>query len=168
MDSLDVIKVCARRWYVFLPIVLLAAGAGFGLSRQLKSTYTAMGSYAFVYTHPDAVTPNAPDPRNANPLIANGNAALLGEAVQANLNGHHAGAVGGGEPRLRPGRVPDSDALQRHIATAVGGSYLVQTWADSPRPLRVSFRRFSRRRRRAPTTPRSAQAPRSCPATPRS
>lgn len=132
MDSLDVIKVCLRRWYVFLPLVLLAAGAGFGLSRQLKSSYTAIGSYAFVYTHPDAVRPDAPDPRNANPLIANGNAALLGEAVQASLNAGVMQERLGGSNR---GYAPDESPIPTHYSVTLppqSASYVVQTWADTP------------------------------------
>ena len=49
VDALDVLKVCLRRWYVVLPVVLLSLAAGIGLALQQKPTYTAFGSYALVY-----------------------------------------------------------------------------------------------------------------------
>jgi hypothetical protein len=131
VDSLDVIKVCLRRWYVFLPLVLLAAGAGVGLTKQVKPTYTATGSYAFLYPHPEAITPSA-DPRNQNPLVTQGYTALLGEAVQANLSSATLQETLGGKNR---GWAPDQPATNDHYTVTLppqSASYVVQTWADTP------------------------------------
>jgi hypothetical protein len=131
VDSLDVIKVCLRRWYAFLPIVIIAAGAGVGLSKQLRPTYTATGSYAFVYTHPEAVQPNAADPRNQNPLVAGGSTALLGEAVKASLSSDAMQEALGGNNRGYPA---DEEATPTHYSVTMpeqSASYVVQTWADS-------------------------------------
>jgi hypothetical protein len=131
VDSLDVIKVCLRRWYIFLPLLVIAAGAGVGLGRQLKPSYTSIGSYAFVYPHPDAVTSTAADPRNFNPLVGNGNAALLGEAVQADLNSTGTQSRLGGSNR---GYSPDEAPSDLHYVITIpqdSASYVIQTWADS-------------------------------------
>ena len=130
MDSLDVIKVCLRRWYVFLPLVLLAAGAGVGLSKQVKSTWSATGSYAFLYPRPEAITPSS-DPRNQNPLVLGGNTALLGEAVQANLS---SAAVQDELGRHNRGWAPDEPATATHYTVTLppqSASFVVQTWADT-------------------------------------
>ena len=130
MDSLDVIKVCLRRWYVFLPLVLLAAGAGVGLSKQVKPTYTATGSYAFLYPRPEAITPAA-DPRNQNPLVTQGYTALLGEAVQAQLSSASMQETLGGTNR---GWAPDEPATNNHYTVTLppqSASYIVKTWADT-------------------------------------
>jgi hypothetical protein len=130
VDSLDVIKVCLRRWYVFFPLILLAAGAGVGLSKQVKPTYTASGSYAFLYPRPEAITP-ASDPRNQNPLVTQGYTALLGEAVQAQLSSATMQETLGGTNR---GWAPDQPATNSHYTVtlpAQSASYVVQTWADT-------------------------------------
>jgi hypothetical protein len=130
VDSLDVIKVCLRRWYVFIPLVLLAAGAGIGLSKQVKPTYTAVGSYAFLYPHPESITPSS-DPRNLNPLVTQGYTALLGEAVQAQLSSAAMQETLGGSNR---GWAPDEPATNNHYTVThppQTASYIVQTWADT-------------------------------------
>jgi hypothetical protein len=130
VDSLDVIKVCLRRWYVFVPLVLLAAGAGVGLSKQVKPTYAATGSYAFLYPRPEAITPSA-DPRNQNPLVTSGNTALLGEAVQANLSSAAMQDLLGGSNR---GWAPDQPATAVHYTVTLppqSASFVVATWADT-------------------------------------
>jgi hypothetical protein len=130
VDSLDVIKVCLRRWYVFLPLLLLAAGAGVGLSKQVKPTYTAVGSYAFLYPRPEAITPAA-DPRNQNPLVTQGYTALLGEAVKAQLSSPSMQDTLGGTNR---GWAPDEPATNSHYSVSLppqSASYVVQTWADT-------------------------------------
>ena len=120
MDSLDVIKVCLRRWYIFLPLILLAAGAGVGLGKQVKPTYSATGSYSFIYPNPDAITATS-DPRNRNPLVTQGNTSLLGEAVQANLTSELVeDALGGNNRGYAPDETPTAGSLHRDEASAVG------------------------------------------------
>jgi hypothetical protein len=130
VDSLDVIKVCLRRWYIFLPLLLLAAGAGIGLSKQVKPTYRATGSYAFLYPNTEAITATS-DPRNRNPLVTQGNTALLGEAVQANLSSEIVENALGGNNR---GYAPDGTPTQAHYTVTLplqSASYVVQTWAET-------------------------------------
>ena len=66
VDALDVLKVCLRRWYVVLPVVLLSLAAGLGLALQQKPTYTASGSYALVY-YSSATAGKLSPPRLATP-----------------------------------------------------------------------------------------------------
>ena len=130
MDSLDVIKVCLRRWYVFFPLILLAAGAGVGLGKQVKPTYTATGSYSFIYPTPEAITATS-DPRNRNPLVTQGNTSLLGEAVQANLTSKVVEDAIGGNNR---GYAPDETPTETHYSVTLppqSASYVIKTWADS-------------------------------------
>ena len=130
MDSLDVIKVCLRRWYIFFPLILLAAGAGVGLGKQVKPTYTATGSYSFIYPNPDAITATS-DPRNRNPLVTQSNTSLLGEAVQANLTSELVEDAIGGNNR---GYAPDETPTAGHYTVTLppqSASYVVQTWADT-------------------------------------
>jgi hypothetical protein len=130
VDSLDVIKVCLRRWYVFFPLILLAAGAGVGLGKQVKPPYTATGSYSFIYPTPEAITATS-DPRNRNPLVTQGNTALLGESVLANLTSELVEDALGGNNR---GYAPDETPTQTHYTVTLppqSASYVVKTWADS-------------------------------------
>jgi hypothetical protein len=130
LDSLDVIKVCIRRWYVMLPVLLLAVGAGVGIASELRPSYVAFGSYAFVYAHADEIKPGEADPRNANPL-GGANAALLGEAVAADLRAvTNQNLLGGTNRGVAPGEATDGT----HYAVTLpqgSSSYLVQSWADT-------------------------------------
>jgi hypothetical protein len=130
VDSLDVAKVCMRRWYVMLPLLLLAVGAGLGLANRIKPTYTASGAYAFVYSHYDEVRADRADPRNANPLVAGGTA-LLGEAVMSDLMSGASQDSLGGDGRGY-GAQDEPNALHYRITVPQGSiSYYVETWADS-------------------------------------
>ncbi|CAN7490302.1 hypothetical protein LJR027_003180 [Terrabacter sp. LjRoot27] len=131
MDSLDVIRVCLKRWYIVLPVLLLAAGAGLGLARTSKATYTAAASFAFVWEHADEVAPREPDPRVKNPLAADGTG-LLGESVVASLTSVASQERLGGTNRgYEPGQ--SDDASHFSILQDDGRrSYTVRTWADSP------------------------------------
>ena len=79
MDAVDVIKVCIRRWYVMLPILLGAAGVGYQLVQSSETTYTAAASYGLVQP---GLTPGEQD--RANPLGPDGGA-LVGAALEAQL-----------------------------------------------------------------------------------
>jgi hypothetical protein len=81
VDVLDVLRVCLRRWYVVLPFIILALGAGFGLARQQKPSYTAFASYALVFHDPDTSSSSERSPLEQNPL----GATLLGEALVGDL-----------------------------------------------------------------------------------
>ena len=69
MDALDVVVVCLRRWWVVLPVLILAAVVGINMTHQQKPVYLATGGYALVYTHWDSTQPGSTvqDPRNAQP-----------------------------------------------------------------------------------------------------
>lgn len=82
MDALDVLLVAARRWYVFLSVVLLSVFAGLGLAQERQPTYAATGDFAVIYRHPAELKPNQADPRLANPLTQDN---LLKTAIVADL-----------------------------------------------------------------------------------
>jgi hypothetical protein len=131
LDSLDVIRVCLKRWYIVLPVLLLAAGAGLGLARTTKVTYTAAASFAFVWEHADEVAPREPDPRVKNPLAADGTG-LLGESVVASLTSVATQERLGGTNRgYGPGKA-DDDSHFSILQDDGQRSYTVRTWADSP------------------------------------
>ena len=136
MDAFDVIKVCFRRWWVLLPVILLALGSGLGLLQQQKPVYYGFGAFALVYTHGDALMPGGADPRNENPLSGNG-AALLGEAMGADFSSatsqERYGGVG--NKGTSPSQ-PDDDSFF-HVGVPQGSSaYLVETWGPSPQGVR--------------------------------
>lgn len=79
MDAVDIIKVCFRRWYVMLPILLGAAGVGYQLVQSSETTFTAAASYGLVQP---GLTPSEQD--RANPLGPDGGA-LVGAALEAQL-----------------------------------------------------------------------------------
>ena len=136
VDAFDVIKVCFRRWWVLLPVILLALGSGLGLLQQQKPVYYGFGAFALVYTHGDALMPGGADPRNENPLSGNG-AALLGEAMGADFSSatsqERYGGVG--NKGTSPSQ-PDDDSFF-HVGVPQGSSaYLVETWGPSPQGVR--------------------------------
>lgn len=135
MDALDVVRVCVKRWWVILPILLLAGVAGFGLSRQLKPEYAATGSYALVYAHSEAIKLDQPDPRNANPLAAEGGV-LLGEAIVADLTAPATElSLGSGTRGFGPGQA-DNQLNYAVTLPQNAKSFLVQTWGDSQNAVR--------------------------------
>ena len=80
MDAFEIAKICLRRFYVFVPIVLLAVAAGVQLSKDRPSSYT--GVAAFTVTYPVAPAPSSPtspeaDLRRLNPLFQNGPGPIL-------------------------------------------------------------------------------------------
>ena len=137
VDALDVLKVCLRRWYVVLPVILLSLGAGLGLALQQKPTYTASGSYALVYYSSDAIKEGERDPRGLNPLAAEG-AVLLGETLAADfMSGASQKAFGGvGNSGTAP-REPTEDTSYSVTLPEGSQSYLVQTWGKDPESLRA-------------------------------
>ena len=48
MDAVDILKICFRRWYVMLPILIGAAGVSYQLVEAQETTYTAAASYGLV------------------------------------------------------------------------------------------------------------------------
>jgi hypothetical protein len=130
MDTLDVLKVCVRRWWVCLPILVLAGVVGVSMSNQLKPEYMAYGSYAVVYDHAGAIQLNQPDPRNANPLSSDGGL-LLGETLVAELTSPTTQAeYGNGNRGFAPGQSDTGAAFSVSVPQGQK-SFLVQTWGDS-------------------------------------
>ena len=136
MDALDVMKVCLRRWYVMLPVVLLAVGAALGLALNQKPVYTAFGSYALVYTHGEDIKPNQVDPRSDNPL-SNENATLLAEALAADyMSKPMQKSLGGsGTSGVAPGDAADGSAYSVTLPEGAQ-SYRVQSWGPDPSAVR--------------------------------
>lgn len=132
MDALDVLKVCLRRWYVMLPVLVLALGAGVGLAQNQEQQYTASGSFALVYTHGEDIKPNEVDPRGANPL-AGENARLLGEAlVSAYMSKPRQEDLGkSGTSGVAPGD-PDNGTSFSVSLPENSQSYRVEAWGPDP------------------------------------
>jgi uncharacterized protein involved in exopolysaccharide biosynthesis len=89
MDSLDIARACVRRWYVFVPILVLAVGGGYTLASSRPASYQAAGTITLYYTKP-ATLPVAPgvvqlDPRAQNPLFTTGGVGLLITSIVADM-----------------------------------------------------------------------------------
>jgi hypothetical protein len=84
MDTLDVLRICVKRWFVFLPILLLAYYASQSLSSDRQPVYSATGSFAVIYHPTTALKPGQADPRQLNPLAAGGGS-LLKQALLTDL-----------------------------------------------------------------------------------
>jgi hypothetical protein len=84
MDAVDILKVCFRRWYVMLPILLGAAGVSYQLVQAQQITYTAAASYGLVQPDPPPRDPSGVE-ADPNPLGANGGV-LIGAALEAQLD----------------------------------------------------------------------------------
>jgi hypothetical protein len=136
VDALDVLKVCLRRWYVVLPVVLLSLAAGIGLASQQKPIYTAFGSYALVY-HSSGNTKDGRDPTERNPLATNG-AVVLGEALIADfMSGASQATFGGvGNSGTAPREPEDGTSYSVSLPDDGSQSYVVQTWGTDPESLR--------------------------------
>jgi hypothetical protein len=81
MDAVDILKICLRRWYVMLPILLGAAGVSYQLVQSQETTYTAAASYGLVQPR---LTSGA-DTGERNPLGTD-DSDLVGAALEAQLN----------------------------------------------------------------------------------
>jgi hypothetical protein len=135
VDALDVLKVCLRRWYVVIPIVLLSLAAALGLAHQQKPTYTAFGSYALVYHSPPNLKEGV-DPTEPNPLAANG-AVVLGEAMVADFMSEVSQATFGGVGNRGTATRDPEVGTSYSVGQPDGSqSYVVQTWGNDPESLR--------------------------------
>jgi capsular polysaccharide biosynthesis protein len=86
VDLLDVGRICARRWYIFVPIMLLAVLASiltFFFTKPVYSSNAAI-SIALPSTHFEAADPGVGVPRNG--LIDAGGALLVSNLIAASLN----------------------------------------------------------------------------------
>lgn len=76
MDTLDVARVCLRRWYIFGVMLAVAFIASRGLVNERAPVFAATGDFAVIYRAPTDLKRGAPDPRDANPLAAGGGSLL--------------------------------------------------------------------------------------------
>jgi hypothetical protein len=90
VDALDIGRVCLRRWYVCLPLIVLALVAGYSYSKSRPYTYTGTGGVAVV--PPAVVTTKLPNgttqttnPADDNPLAQAGGTQLLQGALVSDL-----------------------------------------------------------------------------------
>lgn len=81
MDAVDILKICFRRWYVMLPILIGAAGVSYQLIETQETTYTAAASYGLVQPRLTSAGSEA----ERNPLGSDGSD-LVGAALEAQLN----------------------------------------------------------------------------------
>jgi hypothetical protein len=87
VDALDTSGACARRWYVFAPILILAVVGGYGLSGSRPSTYTCTGGIAVIPPITPATSSTAAaDPAQTNPLAQAGGSALFEQALATELS----------------------------------------------------------------------------------
>lgn len=81
MDAVDILKICFRRWYVMLPILIGAAGVSYQLIATQETTYTAAASYGLV--QPRLTTGLEAGERNP---LGTDDSDLVGAALEAQLN----------------------------------------------------------------------------------
>jgi hypothetical protein len=136
-DSIYLIRTGARRWYVWLLVVLLAASASLGLVSGSKATYEAEGGYVLVPAHIFPATPQQRSPLLYNPLAPNGDASILGEAVQAALTSPDTQqALGGSARGYSPGATPTPD---RYVITPPGKKSTGESVPWTPPPLQATY-----------------------------
>jgi hypothetical protein len=83
MDSLTVIRICMRRWYVVIPVLALFAAVGFVLRTAATPSYVVSGS-VIILPGP-ALSPSGLGV--VNPYVSGGGGArLLGTALIQDLN----------------------------------------------------------------------------------
>ncbi len=122
---------------MIVPVMILAWGAGLGLSKEVKPEYTAFGSYALVYRQSAPVTVDTPNPLNNNPLAVDGGE-LLGEAVAASLmSAATQSALGGGNRGSAPGQTDTGTTFSVGIPQGAK-AYLVQTWGTTPQSVQTT------------------------------
>jgi hypothetical protein len=135
MDALDILKVCLRRWYIMLPILLGAAGVSFQLVQAEQTTFTAYASYGLIQSDrsPEDVNGDEADP---NPLGAN-DGALIGAALEAQLNSRETqDKLGTDETRgWGAGEVENGLSYVVRIPQ-FESSYEVRAWGEDERAVR--------------------------------
>lgn len=129
MDAVDILKVCFRRWYVMLPILLGAAGVSYQLVEAQEITYTAAASYGLVQPDPPPQDPSGVE-AEPNPLGANGGA-LIGAALEAQLNSRDTQEKLGSDATRGwgPGDVENGSSYSVEIPD-FETTYEVRTWGE--------------------------------------
>lgn len=136
MDAVDILKICFRRWYVMLPILLGAAGVSYQLVQSQETTFTAAASYGLVQPQP---APGAQPERN--PLGADGSV-LVGAALEAQLNSRETQQkLGGGVTRgWGPGEVENGSYYSVKIPQ-FESTYEVRAFGEDEQTVRDAVNR---------------------------
>ena len=109
MDLFDVARSCFRRWYVFLPLLLIVGWFSYSVYSSVKPVYysNAVIGIAPPSTRVDNVAPGVPLPRNG--LLDIGGASLIANMTALGLRepvGRRSGGRGRRPARLRLQDVP--------------------------------------------------------------
>lgn len=133
MDAVDILKICFRRWYVMLPILLGAAGVSYQLLQSQETTYTAATRYGLVQPRLTATNGTAVE---RNPLGTDDNK-LVGAALEAQLNSREAQAeLGTGTTRgWGPGDVMNGSSYSVKIPM-FETMYEVRAWGTDEQEVR--------------------------------
>lgn len=131
MDTIDILKICLRRWYVMLPILLGAAGVGYQLTQDQVTTYTASTSYGLV--QPDLPAGTLAE---RNPLGADGKT-LVGAALEAQLSSRETQAKLGSDATRGwgPGEIPNRSSYSVKIPQ-YETTYEVRAWGEDEQAVR--------------------------------
>ena len=133
MDAVDILKICLRRWYVMLPILLGAVGVSYQMVEAQETTFTAAASYGLVQPGLSGVAGAGGE---ANPLGANGSD-LVGAALEAQLNSREAQEQLGSEATRGwgPGEVANSSSYSVQIPL-YETTYEVRAWGEDEQAVR--------------------------------
>jgi hypothetical protein len=112
VDTLDIARSCLRRWYVFVPVVLLAVAGGYQLAAQRAPSYSAVSVVTMYFPTQNLPQPTVTngqvtqpvDPRLYNTLFQSGGVQLLVNSLVTDMTsddvlrtlaseGHHTGYV---------------------------------------------------------------------------
>lgn len=131
MDAVDILKICLRRWYVMLPILLGAAGVSYQLLQAQETTYTAASSYGLV--QPGLRAGDVPGP---NPLGTDGSA-LIGAALEAQLSSRETQLELGSDATRGwgPGEVVNGSSYSVKIPM-YETTYEVRAWGEDEQAVR--------------------------------
>ncbi len=132
MDAVDILRICLRRWYVMLPILLGAAGVSYQLLQAQETTYTAAASYGLVQPR----LPGGTLTGERNPLGTDDDA-LVGAALEAQLDSRETQQqLGTGTTRgWGPGQVDDGSSYSVGIPQ-FETTYEVRAWGSDQREVR--------------------------------
>lgn len=138
MDAVDILKICFRRWYVMLPILLGAAGVSYQLLASQETTYTAATSYGLVQPRLSPATGTAEE---RNPLGTD-DSALVGAALEAQLNSRATQEELGGDTTRGwgPGEVEDGSRYSVKIPM-YETTYEVRAWGTDEQEVRAVVNR---------------------------
>ncbi len=134
MDAVDILKICFRRWYVMLPILLGAAGVSYQLLESQETTYTAATRYGLVQPRLTATT-GAVGERNP---LGTSDSALVGAALEAQLNSRELQEELGSDATRGwgPGEA-ENDSTYSVKIPLYESTYEVRAWGTDERAVRA-------------------------------